>query len=75
MGSAILAPTDLGPRRLLDVHAAAECTGLAARTVRRVFDERRVPVVKVGRAVRVWSDDLAAYLDACTQPAREGVTR
>ncbi|WP_434141937.1 helix-turn-helix domain-containing protein [Leucobacter sp. gxy201] len=67
--------TDLGARRLLDVREAAELTGLSPRSVRQMFDERRVPLVRLGRTLRVWSDDLAAYLDACTLPAREGVAR
>lgn len=62
--------------QLLDVAQAAELTGLPTRTVRHMFDTRAFPLVRVGtRALRVWSTDLAAYLDAQTIPAREGVTR
>jgi excisionase family DNA binding protein len=35
-----------------------------------MVDERRVPVVKVGKYVRVRRADLDAYLDEHTQPAR-----
>lgn len=64
-----------GARRLLDVPAAAAELGINPRTVRRMFDERTLPVVKLGRRVFVWSDDLAAHLDACAQPARNGGAR
>lgn len=68
-------PTGLSPRRLLDVYTAAEATGLTPRTIRRLFDERRVPIVKIGRSVRVWSDDLAAYLETNTHTARKAGAR
>lgn len=76
MNTTIHSTTLDGPPRLLDVHAAAEATGLEPRVVRRLFDERQVPLVKVGaRALRVWSTDLAAYLDARRVPARNGGAR
>lgn len=62
-------------RRLLDVPAAAAELGINPRTVRRMFDERTLPVVKLGRRVFVWSDDLANHLAACEQPARVGESR
>jgi excisionase family DNA binding protein len=55
--------------RLLDVAAMAELLGTSERMPRRLIAERRLPVVKVGRHVRVWSDDLAAYLESSTRPA------
>lgn len=64
-----------GSRRLLDVAETAALTGLPPRTVRRLFDERRVPLVKIGRRLFVWSDDLAAYLDASLTPAKLGGAR
>ena len=66
---------DLAARRLLDVPAAAELLGINPRTVRRMFDERWLPVVKIGRRVFVWSDDLAHALEASTTPARRGGAR
>lgn len=62
-------------RHLLDVPAAAARYGLNPRTVRRMFDERALPIVKLGRRVFVWSDDLAEHLEAATVPARIGGTR
>lgn len=76
MASHVPTRTDFGPRRLLDVPAVAELTGIPHRTVRRMFDERRVPLTTVGRRVFVWSTDLADYLDANARPARtEAVAR
>ena len=62
-------------RHLLDVPTAAARYGLNPRTVRRMFDEHRLPIVKLGRRVFVWSDDLAEHLEAATMPARIGGTR
>lgn len=56
-------------RRLLDVTDMAQLMGTSERMSRRLIAERRVPTVKIGRHVRVWSDDLLAYLEASTRPA------
>lgn len=62
-------PTSLPDVLLWDIPTAAEATGLNARTVRAILAERRVPVVKIGRLVRVRPDDLRAYIAASTLPA------
>lgn len=62
-------------RRLLDVPAVAAELGINPRTVRLMFDKREVPLVRIGRRVFVWSDDLANHLAACEQPARIGAAR
>lgn len=59
----------LGSNRLLDLSEIAVLTGTTERMARRLLDQRKLPTVKVGRYVRVWSDDLAAYLDSATRPA------
>lgn len=56
-------------RVLLDVDDIAALSHTTVRMARRLIAERRLPVVKIGRNVRVWSTDLAAYLEANTRPA------
>lgn len=64
-------PTTLdGPNRLLSPEEIDQITGCGERMARRLIEKRRVPSVKIGRTVRVWSHDLAAYLDAQTRPAQ-----
>ncbi len=54
---------------LLDDAAIARITGVTLRMAQRLIYERRVPVVKIGRYLRVRRSDLDAWLDANTQPA------
>jgi hypothetical protein len=56
-------------RRLLDRVAITEYRGIPERYARRILNERRVPVVKLGRRVFVWTHDLDAYLEGNTLPA------
>ena len=39
-------------RRLIDIKAAAEYTGLSPHTVYAMVSQRRIPYVKVGRLVK-----------------------
>lgn len=57
---------------LLSVPVAAEYLSVSERFVRRMVSEGRVPVVKLGKHVRVRRADLDAYIAAST---REAVTR
>jgi hypothetical protein len=59
------------PRRgdLLDRQGVALYANVTPRMASRILNERRVPTVKIGRYVRVWSDDLDAWLTANTRPA------
>jgi excisionase family DNA binding protein len=50
-------------RRLLDIGAVAEQLGTSARHIRRLVQERRIPVVRVGRLIRFDPLDLEAWLD------------
>lgn len=56
---------------LLDVTQIATRLGTGERFARRLLDERRIPTVKVGRYVRVWSHDLEDYLAANTRPPHQ----
>jgi hypothetical protein len=57
-------------RRLLDCKGiTTEYRGIPERLARRILNERRLPVVKLGRRIFVWSHDLDAYLEANTLPA------
>jgi excisionase family DNA binding protein len=54
---------------LLDVHGIAEYACVSERMARHILDRRLVPVVKIGRLVRVRRSDLDAYIEARTIPA------
>ena len=47
---------------LLSVEAAAEYLSASPRFIRRLVAERRVPYVKVGRLVRLTTEDLDAFI-------------
>lgn len=65
---------ELDPLRLLTVPEAADATGLEPRAIRHLIAMRRVPVVRLGRSVKLRRADLAAVIEAATTPARaEGV--
>lgn len=55
-------------RRLLDRKDITDTRGIPERFARRLLNERRLPVVKLGRRIFVWSHDLDAYLEANTLP-------
>ncbi len=50
-------------RRLLDIDAVAEQLGTSVRHIRRLVQERRIPVVRVGRLVRFDPVHIDAWLD------------
>jgi excisionase family DNA binding protein len=52
-----------GRSRLLDIDAVAELLSTSVRHVRRLVQERRIPVVRVGRLIRFDPVDLDAWLD------------
>jgi len=54
---------------LLTVEQAAERLGTSARFIRRLRTEGRIPVVKLGKHVRIDSADLDAFIAAGRQEA------
>lgn len=54
------------PPVLLTVEQAAALIAMSPRYVRRLVAERRIPVCRFGRAVRLNPDDLTAYIADCT---------
>lgn len=57
---------------LLSVPDSSEYLAVSERFIRRMVSEGRVPVVKLGKHVRIRRSDLDAYIAAST---REAVTR
>ena len=55
---------------LLTVQEAAERIGTSARFIRRLRAERRLTFIKLGKHIRIDSDDLDAYVTAGRQEAR-----
>lgn len=49
-------------RQLLDIDAVAELLSTSVRHIRRLVQERRIPVVRVGRLVRFDPVDIDAWL-------------
>ena len=49
--------------RLLAVTDVAERLGLSPKTVRRFIASQQLPVHRLGRALRVSEEDLAAFVD------------
>lgn len=54
---------------LMDAKAVAAYTRLSLRTAHRLLTDRELPVIKIGRSVRVRAEDLDAYLARNTRPA------
>jgi excisionase family DNA binding protein len=50
-------------QRLLDIAAVAEQLGTSVRHIRRLVQERRIPVVRVGRLIRFDPSDLDTWLE------------
>lgn len=65
---------DASSGELLDVSQAAERLGTPERFVRRLISERRIRFYKVGRYVRLRTDDLDDFIAAgCVEPSRPAV--
>lgn len=48
---------------LVDIARAAELLAVSERYVRRMVAERRIPIVKLGRKVRIDVADLQRYVE------------
>jgi len=59
------------PLLTYSVAEAAQATGLSQRTLRHLISTRRIPVVRMGRVVRLRPSDLLQWLEANTHPASE----
>ncbi len=60
---------------LLSVDQAAERLGTSVRFIRRLRTERRIPIVKLGKHIRIDSADLDAFVAAGRQDAWNGIRR
>ena len=54
---------------LLTVEQAAERLGTSVRFIRRLRTEGRIPVIKLGKHIRIDSDDLDELIQAGRQAA------
>jgi excisionase family DNA binding protein len=59
---------------LVTVEQAAARLGTTTRFIRRLCTERRIPVLKLGKHIRIDSDDLDAYIVASRQEAAPAAT-
>jgi len=58
--------------RLITVRDAAERLGVREGTIRAWLTQRRLPKVKVGRAIRISSQAVEDFVRRNTVPPREG---
>jgi excisionase family DNA binding protein len=56
---------------MLTVDQAAERLGTTPRFIRRLRAERRIAVIKLGKHIRIDSNDLDAYITANRQEASD----
>ena len=54
---------------LLTVEQAADRLGTSVRFIRRLRTEGRIPVIKLGKHIRIDSNDLDNYINASRQEA------
>jgi excisionase family DNA binding protein len=59
----------VGDDRLLDVHEAAALLGLRPSTLYQWAYQRRIPVVKIGRALRFRLSALLRLIEVSERPA------
>ncbi len=58
--------------KLLNITEVAERLAVSPLTIRKWVFEQRLPVVRVGRSVRIREQDLEALVSFGFQPARRG---
>lgn len=58
-----------GPSQLLTVEQAAERLSVSVRNVRHQIYRRKIPVVKIGRLVRIDEGDLQDFIERGRVPA------
>ena len=56
-------PSGQGASRLLTVEEAAERLSVSVRNIRHQIYRRRLPIVKIGRLVRIHETDLESFID------------
>ncbi len=59
---------------LLTVEQAADRLGTSVRFIRRLRTERRIAVIKLGKHIRIDSNDLDAFVSACRHEADPSVS-
>jgi excisionase family DNA binding protein len=59
-----------GTRKLIDTATAARYLAVHPATLRRLVDQHRIKVYRVGRSVRFDLGDLDRYLDGCAVEPR-----
>jgi excisionase family DNA binding protein len=67
-------PSDPDPivPRLLTVEQVAGAVQTSPRTVRRLIANKKLPVIRIGRLIRIRPEAYAALLDKLTRDDRSG---
>jgi excisionase family DNA binding protein len=61
--------TQINTPELMTLEQAGEYTSTSLRFMRRLVSERRIPVTRLGRHVRIQRQVLDAWIEQSTQPA------
>ncbi len=61
--------------RLMTVFEVAEVLALKPATIRKMIFQRRVPVTRIGRAVRMREKDIQALIDFGYRPGLDGTSQ
>ena len=64
-------PFPSGVAPLLTVAKVAEILQLSVRSVRRLIAEKKLRVVRIGRAVRVRPEDLRSFIEEAARSGQE----
>ncbi len=56
------APKSMPAPRLMSVATVALHLGVSEKTIRRLIDDRHLPIHRVGRLIRISETDLAAFI-------------
>jgi excisionase family DNA binding protein len=56
---------------LFDVAGAADYMNIKVRMIRRLIEQRKIPVIKIGKHVRIAQADIDSYLKSNTREVRE----
>lgn len=60
-----------GPSQLLTIEQAAERLSVSIRNIRHQIYRRKIPIVKIGRLVRIDERDLQDFIERGRVPAEQ----
>jgi excisionase family DNA binding protein len=70
-GRLVLSNRRSGPSRLLTIEQAADRLSVSIRNIRHQIYRRKIPIVKIGRLVRIDETDLQDFIERGRVPAEQ----